>query len=196
MTRPQSHLAGVPSPTPKRVFITSFPPQVLPENPSFTKSGRVISCSEPSPVPAENPNSPASPASSHPPASACLPKASALSVPSACGVLPCTSHDWLFPLRENFLRRCLLRGWSPQTPPGSRCPPPPPHLTFSWVRKGASLAANSFLQWGSEPGGGCIHPAHCWSPSPVTSTQQVLNTCLLTTTSSSGEAAVLGSWPQ
>ena len=58
-----------PPPPPKCVFITSLPPQVLPENPSFTKFGHVISCSEPSPVLAENPNSPASPASSHPPAS-------------------------------------------------------------------------------------------------------------------------------
>lgn len=126
-----------------------------------------------------------------------LPKASALSVPSACGVLPCTSHDWLFPIRGNFLRRCLSGGWPPQTSqapdaphpqhrplapilsyfllfPGALC-----HLTFSWVRKGAFLAAYSFPQWTLGLEEGAIHPAHCWSPSPVTSTQQVLNTCLL-----------------
>ena len=91
-----------------------------------------------------------------------------------------------------------LRGVASPDLPGSRRPPPPPHrplalilsyfllfpgalchLTFSWVRKGAFLAAYSFPQWTLGLEEGAIHPAHCWSPSPVTSTQQVLNTCLL-----------------
>lgn len=199
MTRPQSHLVGVPSPTPKCVCLLLHSLRKYFLRTRLLQNLVASSPAQSPPQYRQRIRIPLPPQLLHtllPPTY--LPKASALSVPSACGVLPCTSRDWLFPIRGNFLRRCLcgvVGGTVSPDSPGSRRPPPPLalvlsyfllfpgalcHLTFSWVRKGASLAANSFPQWTLSLEEGAIHPAHCWSPSPVTSTQQVLNTCLLT----------------
>ena len=108
MTGPQSHLVGVPSPTPQCVclllhslrkyflrthllqnLVASSPAQSPPQ---YRQRSRI-------PLPPQLLQTLLPPTY--------LPKASALSVPSVCGVLPCTSHDWLFPIRGNFLRRCL-----------------------------------------------------------------------------------------
>lgn len=200
MTRPQSCLAC--GPWPSLECVCSFIQQVFPENLSVKKSDHVIPCSEPSLVPAENPNSlfpqllhtllphtsrplhflfflpgvffPECPVTGSFPSDGTFSEGASWGLPSQITQEPDTAHPHWPSSRTTssyFLALC--------------------HLKFSWLREGVSLAASLLPAVDSEAVGGhrmdTVHLAHCWIPSPITSTQQVLNKCLLTNHSKPGE---------